>query len=106
MRRGYRTGAAVAAAATLMTGAGYAALRDPATPASAEVVSAPPSTAGPDDLDASLAALRNEVADLTKKIADRPATTVTQATRPPATDATTGASGAGDDEHEEGGDDD
>jgi hypothetical protein len=117
MRRAYRAGAAVAATATLLTGAGFATLRDPARPAPAAAVSDTSPAAAPDEL----AALREEAAALKAEIAarrqaltttpeDSSATTATHTGKAPATDATTGASGAGDDdeygEDEERGDDD
>ena len=128
MRRTYRTGAAVAATTTLLTGAGFAfaSLRDATAQPPAKVATVydtPPAPSEP-DVDASLAELRDEAADLKAEIAARekarkaaaarsegadrddpePAATSRAATDAPATDATTGASGAGGDE--EGEDDD
>ena len=108
MRRAYRAGVAVAATATLLTGAGFATLRDPAQPAPAAAVPGTPPTAAVDEL----AALQQEAATLQAEIAARrshPLATTPRSSRPPATDATTGASGAGGEdhgEHEERGDDD
>jgi len=113
MRRTYRTGAAVAATATLLTGAGFAfaSLRDAGAhiPAKVATVSESSPAAGDEDLDASLAELSDEAADLKAQIAaarseaanrDEPEPTATSraTTKAPATDATTGASGAGEDE--------
>jgi hypothetical protein len=125
MRRTHRIGAAVAAAATLMTGAGFAlaSLRTAPPPVDVTPVSDTESATGGEDLDATVRQLRGEADDLQSKIDDRekaarlardgarnatagdqadpttPAATPT--TTAPTTDFTTGASGAREDERDD-----
>jgi len=133
MRRPYRTGAAAAATATLLTGAGIAlaSLREATPPAEVATISSVSTPAEPDleTLDAELAQLRSEAKDLKAEIAARRkaakeraasddtesgATGASPQTTAGAPDvhATTGASGSGEDqesdedEHEESGEDD
>jgi len=128
MRRMYRTGAAVAAMTSLLTGAGFtfASQRETTvhTPAEVATVSETSPAASDEDLDASLAELRDEAAALKAEIAQEKARKTTAAraeganrddpeaaatsraaTKAPATDATTGASGVGEDEDEDRADD-
>ncbi|GAA2655369.1 hypothetical protein [Paractinoplanes durhamensis] len=122
MRRTHRTGAAVAAAATLLTGAGFALASQRSAPPLGGVTAVSdnePTTDG-EDLDATARQLRAEAKDLRSEIADRakaarlagqrarndatedpttsPAARAT--TTAPPTDATTGASGSGGDEQD------